>query len=1015
MAFSDEVTADAPLIWWDTRQYVTGTNVQPDRSGNGHTGSAVGLPGRDLDGTLEFNGTQHIRQDTDLTPVDYSTWAIEAVFNLSSVGFFTTFAGFFSDAALNDRLLLTTAQASFSPSDPTFIGEWFNGPTFPLPGGTDRTVPNSPFPATHVPAINTDYHVVFEGDGTNVTIYVNGSVFATVADSLDATFFDTANFTAAGDQYSQNIDGWLRHAIFYDHALGAARVTAHHAVVFSDDPTDFTGGTPPTLISLNPSSGPVDTTVQIFGTLMDSVINVIWDVDGSILYIGPTHVDDGELDIFNAPAHALGTVRIQVYNGDGTSAESLFFTYTEDGGGGGGDTSTSVGSDQRDDSKPGIKKVLPLTTIVPMKVESRAVVASTGARDELGFVHVRPKATGRVHTAADASGNGRTGTYRVSAGATPNSEPVFFDSATVSDDVDTGIALATHTVIDVPAAPANWAGPWSLECWVRSASLAVNGMYGAADSPGPYDSETVKWLTWVNDGTNIFIAYWGPGGDNHQWSSTGWTLSDNAWHHIVLTYSGTGSPITYVDGVADVMSFVTGSAIPTTAMTNAVVGSSAPWNVDNNGVLDEFAIYTHVISPTRVSAHFAAASVSFASYGASVQSDNPIAYYHFHDALPETFNLWTARVTNMDFVELGVHTSQTKRLTDIGRLNNGVYVVFENDADEGSFGIGSNAPFTLPVGWRRFPTSAMATSTFEEFTDVATEVLLNGSFFFAGKMFQVKPKTQVGYMQWFPEGGSGVASFVARGYNGQGGNNVEEVGAFGIPWCWDPDGTHVWATVITFSIPGEGDDTLAPFYWEEYNSNVLATIAGGTLTPRATLSMTALLARAGISPDDDSPFIFPVDMAASSNGNLYVLWASFDAFFATVDGTLAIRYLIDEIDGTTNALSQSFIVDVPFVVTGEDTSNLLNILFAFFASILFGRIAVGGNQLYLTTASPDLLTLSTSIYKIDVQDGTGVDTPAHVFDDGFPCGLGVFTDSHGRAQARDARDPRIHSFGAPRS
>lgn len=65
------------------------------------------------------------------------------------------------------------------------------------------------------------------------------------------------------------------------------------------------------------------------------------------------------------------------------------------------------------------------------------------------------------------------------------------------------------------------------------------------------------------------------------------------------------------------------------------IGSEANrWYLYNEyvGKMDEFAIYAGVLDPARITAHYTARSVDYATYVAAVQADNPLLYLQFEDA-----------------------------------------------------------------------------------------------------------------------------------------------------------------------------------------------------------------------------------------------------------------------------------------------------------------------------------------------------------------------------------------------
>ena len=84
------------------------------------------------------------------------------------------------------------------------------------------------------------------------------------------------------------------------------------------------------------------------------------------------------------------------------------------------------------------------------------------------------------------------------------------------------------------------------------------------------------------------------------------SINNGAWHHVVGTYtSGNNGMKLYVDGVLQ------GSARATTALTTGYWRAGAEgmsgWTGNPgqyfDGVLDELAVYTDVLTPTEITSH----------------------------------------------------------------------------------------------------------------------------------------------------------------------------------------------------------------------------------------------------------------------------------------------------------------------------------------------------------------------------------------------------------------------------
>jgi hypothetical protein len=85
----------------------------------------------------------------------------------------------------------------------------------------------------------------------------------------------------------------------------------------------------------------------------------------------------------------------------------------------------------------------------------------------------------------------------------------------------------------------------------------------------------------------------------------GRSLVDGAWHHVVVTYSGT-AVTAYVDGVSVGSRSFTATSLNTVTNGTLWVGASVDGYAPTYGGLDEVAVYSAVLTAAQVSAHYAA-------------------------------------------------------------------------------------------------------------------------------------------------------------------------------------------------------------------------------------------------------------------------------------------------------------------------------------------------------------------------------------------------------------------------
>jgi parallel beta-helix repeat protein len=144
--------------------------------------------------------------------------------------------------------------------------------------------------------------------------------------------------------------------------------------------------------------------------------------------------------------------------------------------------------------------------------------------------------------------------------------------------------------------------PFSISAWIKhqgssTGAIVVKGEYTTSWTReyGLFSTSTV--------GLNSLVSVSDDSGKKRAYS--GVSLIDNTWHHVVSTYSGTGYPILYVDGVRV---STTNETIGTyTAMSNTdsalQIGRQRSDSGDNvyfNGSIDEVKIFNHSLSAEQI-------------------------------------------------------------------------------------------------------------------------------------------------------------------------------------------------------------------------------------------------------------------------------------------------------------------------------------------------------------------------------------------------------------------------------
>lgn len=204
-------------------------------------------------------------------------------------------------------------------------------------------------------------------------------------------------------------------------------------------------------------------------------------------------------------------------------------------------------------------------------------------------------------TAADTSGNGRTGTY--SGSPTLAQSPLITDGTSVLFDATNDYCLSSSAIFNSSTA--------TVEVWFdydgTAPSPGANGVLAGCNE-GDTSGVGEKLILLVNDGAGgglaVFYVY-----DGAQKFATGATPLTVGRHHLVGTVDAAGGTAKiYVDGAQDGTVGVSGSYAGYTN-PNAIVGGGSTalaGNVRKAGRRDEFALYTTALSAARILAHYQA-------------------------------------------------------------------------------------------------------------------------------------------------------------------------------------------------------------------------------------------------------------------------------------------------------------------------------------------------------------------------------------------------------------------------
>jgi len=193
-------------------------------------------------------------------------------------------------------------------------------------------------------------------------------------------------------------------------------------------------------------------------------------------------------------------------------------------------------------------------------------------------------------TAADASGDGHSGTY--AGGYTLGA------SGALTGDADKAVTLnGTTGYVNLGNLQVGTNSTFAVEAWVKSSTNAgwiVNEASTTSNNPlvGINIDASNAARFFVRDNANNTVAVTGTIG-----------VTNNAWHHVVGVRNGTSYSL-YVDGKAD--GNTTSSALGTISLNTTTIGAGRRSTVSGylTGTIDEAAYYTSALDAATIARHY---------------------------------------------------------------------------------------------------------------------------------------------------------------------------------------------------------------------------------------------------------------------------------------------------------------------------------------------------------------------------------------------------------------------------
>ncbi len=228
----------------------------------------------------------------------------------------------------------------------------------------------------------------------------------------------------------------------------------------------------------------------------------------------------------------------------------------------------------------------------------------------------------------DSSGNGMDGEYFSTAPGVHESQSVdgLVSGDTAASFDSTAEGIIRDSLID-------WDGQFTIEYWTRFGVLGELATFLVTSSDPPTGSNDLFYIYNISAGPGLIRIYVLSRFAGRVWQSD--IIPDSIFnadpHHLVVAVDHGNVPepevAFYWDGVPLSLAFTNSTDGSTDAPAFIYFGRL---NVFGE-IRDETAIYSHILSPEEVAAHYAAASTSFSAYTAAILADSPTAYYHLNE------------------------------------------------------------------------------------------------------------------------------------------------------------------------------------------------------------------------------------------------------------------------------------------------------------------------------------------------------------------------------------------------
>jgi hypothetical protein len=223
-------------------------------------------------------------------------------------------------------------------------------------------------------------------------------------------------------------------------------------------------------------------------------------------------------------------------------------------------------------------------------------------------------------------------------------------SGVLSGDTAYNFPGGTNTAVVIPYnAVLAQNAPFSVEFWAKPNFPSTStSSWGTPSAFIDYNSPRRGWLIYQSDGPasmNYGAGWWFRLYRNSSTTLLAdaqvlMTVNANVWYHIVCVWDGSAANI-YTNGVLAVSAAkLTGTYTAATSARSLTIGSRGNTGsaavYEYNGVIDEYAYYTNVLSASDIAAHYAAATTNATGYADQVLLLSPAGYWRFNEKFNPT-------------------------------------------------------------------------------------------------------------------------------------------------------------------------------------------------------------------------------------------------------------------------------------------------------------------------------------------------------------------------------------------